>query len=102
MKTRLGFQHPPDLNVAFPDFLTAVLKCAWLLAEYSYGVIIETAVEIISIFMLDSKYICLETRIKKKTEFLFGFAEKQVVLYYMHLESIVTFCTAMLLEGKLL
>lgn len=39
--------------------------------------IIETAVEIISIFMLDSKCICLETRILKKTEILFGFGEKQ-------------------------
>lgn len=34
MKSRLSLQHPLDLNVAFPDFLT-VLKCAWLLAEFS-------------------------------------------------------------------
>lgn len=78
------------------------MRDCWQSTVLLTGVIIETAAEIISIFMLESKYICLETRIKKKTEFLFGFAEKQVVLYYMHLESIVTFCTAMLLEGKLL
>lgn len=52
MKSRLTLQHPSDLNVAFPDFLTAVLKRAWLLAEFSDSDT-EIAVEIISIFMLD-------------------------------------------------
>lgn len=65
-------QDQLDLNVAFPDFFTAVLKCAWLLAKFSDSDT-EIAVEIISIFMLDSKYICLEKKLKKKKdEFLFS------------------------------
>lgn len=26
LKTRLGFHHPPDLNVAFPDFFNGSLN----------------------------------------------------------------------------
>lgn len=65
------------------------------LAELSDGDITETAVEIISIFVLDSKWICLETKLKKEY-FCFALLRSKVVFYYIHLEYIGIFshCSA--------